>query len=78
MLPIHVCFQLEYSLSISSVVSFILLFSTPFTKVRRHTYIDPDYALDDNETFVKMKHRDYYQHYLEDKRKKRLKRNIDK
>ena len=69
------CVQLAYGSSCQLALS---LFSTAFTKVRRHTYIDPDYALDDNEALVKMKHRHYYQHYLEDKRKKRLKRNIDK
>lgn len=41
-----------------------LEYRTPFTKTKRHTYVDPDYAYTEEEEFQKKQHKDKYVTFL--------------
>lgn len=49
-----------------------LFFRTIFTRSDRHTYVDPDYALNDEEGLAKNSHRDSYVAMLREMRQNRL------
>jgi hypothetical protein len=50
----------------------VLFFRTIFTRSDRHTYVDPDYALNEEEGLVKNSHRDSYIAMLREMRQNRL------
>lgn len=54
-----------------------ILFRTPYTKVKRHTYTDPDYTYSETETCLVNAHKLKYQKYLQEKREKRLRRETN-
>ncbi|XP_033635373.1 cilia- and flagella-associated protein 47-like isoform X1 [Asterias rubens] len=47
-------------------------YKTIFTKTERHTYVDPDYAYDDNELAAIQKHKNKYHNYLRESRQHRI------
>ncbi|XP_072178621.1 cilia- and flagella-associated protein 47-like [Diadema setosum] len=49
-------------------------YKTIFTKTERHTYVDPDYAYDEEELNDVMAHKNRYNDYLKDSREKRVSR----
>jgi hypothetical protein len=51
---------------------------TPYTKVKRHTYVDPDYAYTDRESSLVKAHKQMYRSYIDKERKTRLKKEINK
>ena len=46
----------------------MLLFRTQFTGIQRYSYIDPDFALTDEETQRKEQHKQLYLNYIRDSR----------
>ncbi len=47
---------------------YIFLFRTQFTGIERYSYIDPDFALTDEETKRKQQHKKLYLNYIRDSR----------
>lgn len=54
------------------------MYRSPFTKVKRHTYIDPDYTYTDSEAADIKCHKDSYRDYLCEERRKRLAKEKNK
>ena len=50
----------------------LFLLRTLFTGTERYTYVDPDYALTDEEEKLKQKHKQKYLDYIEDLRQCRI------
>ena len=46
-------------------------FQTPFTRISRHTYVDPDYGYTQDEEEARRKHRNKYLNYLKEQAQNR-------
>ena len=55
---------------LTPALSVFISIRTIFTKTERHTYVDPDYAYDEEELADVMAHKNKYNDYLKDNRGK--------
>ncbi len=46
-------------------------YSTPYTKMPRHTYVDPDYSLTDEEAIALAQHKNTYTDFIRDQQAER-------